>query len=104
MTVRVGGVRLVWDRAQIKALKTDPELVAYVKEVAEGMARRERELAPKRSGAGAASIQARPSRAQGAQDVGWDKEHYYMGYQELGTVHVERKNFAGQTLATYIHT
>ena len=74
--------RIVWDKVGIAALKTDPEVVAYVDEVARGLGADMRALAPKLTGAAAASIQARPARTQGARDVGWDKPHYYMSFQE----------------------
>jgi hypothetical protein len=104
----MAGVRVtvttIWDENQIRGLREDPGVVAYVRDVGEGFARAERFLAPKRTGAGAGSIQVRPSRSKGAVDVGWDREHRYMGYQELGTKYIARKNFAGLTVAQYLHT
>ena len=97
-------VRTVWDRPAITALKTDAEVVAYTREVAEGMSAYERRLAPKDTGAGADSIEARESRAGGALDIGWTTDYRYMGYQELGTVTVARKNFAGRTVDEYKHS
>jgi len=100
-------VRAVWDRAAIAALKTDPEVVAYIEVAAEGLAAIERALAPKDTGAGAASIAVRPSRAKGALQVGWDKPHYYLSFQNnyamLGTKANPNYRFALDALERYVH-
>jgi len=100
-------VRTAWDRAAIAALKTDPEVVAYIDTAAEGFAALERALAPKDTGAGAASIAARPSRSKGARDVGWDKAHYYLSIQNsfstLGTQPNPNYRFALDALERYVH-
>lgn len=59
-------------------------LVATGREIAEVA----RGLAPKRTGAGAASIEAqlkRHKRYGHYVEVSWDKDHFYMGFHELGT-------------------
>jgi len=96
--------RTVWDRTAIAALKTEPQVAAYTHEVAEGMAAFERRLAPSKTGAGGDSIAIRDSRAKGAEDISWDADHLYMGYQELGTKFVPRTNFAGRTVDEYQHS
>lgn len=104
-------VRTVWDRAAIAALRTDPEVLAYVTDAARGVARALRAAAPKNTGAAADSIQDRPpARAKGARDVGWDKAHYYMSFQNnyatLGAGRTVNPNFqfVQQALDRYIHT
>jgi hypothetical protein len=78
-------MRLVWDRQAIRNLRTDPEVMLAVRQASKDMAGIARAFAPKRTGAGAASIQARDSRAAGAVDVAWDSQHHYMVFQEYGT-------------------
>lgn len=101
-------IRTVWDRQAIAALKTDPEVEAYIESASQGLASALRSAAPKLTGAGAASIAVRPSRAQGARQVGWDKEHYYMTYQDFYSTFDNHTNpnfgFAQETLERYVHT
>ena len=78
-------VRLSVDEGAIKTLKTDPQIVEYIRRGAERFAGELRAATPHHSGAGAASIRAHDSRAQGATDVGWDKEHWYLIFPEYGT-------------------
>jgi len=101
-------VRTVWNREQIAALKTDPEVLAYVELAAQGLARDIRAVTPKRTGAGAASIQVRPPpRAKGARDVGWDKAHFYLSFQNnystLGRSTNPNFHFAQDALERYVH-
>lgn len=51
--------------------------------------------APKRTGAGAASIRAEAVLDGGmwTARISWDREHYYMSFHELGTVHLPRRPF-----------
>lgn len=59
-----------------------------------------RRNAPKRSGAGAASIHSEPylfPEGWGAQ-VSWDLAHYYMIFQEVGTIHVPEQRFLRDAL------
>jgi hypothetical protein len=100
-------VRTAWDRAAIAALKTDPEVVAYVEVAAQGFAALMRALAPKDTGAGAASIAPRDSRSKGARDVGWDKPHFYLSFQNnyatLGSKANPNYRFALDALERYVH-
>ena len=105
---RVGGVRIKWDRVAIAALKTDPEIVDYVREAAAGLAQAMASAAPRRTGAGAESIAARPARSsKGAFDVGWDPAHYYLTFQEtfanLGSKVNPNFRFAQSTVERYVH-
>lgn len=104
---RAVSVRTVWDRPAIAALKTDPEVVAYVEVAAQGFAAVMRALAPKDTGAAAASIEPRASRSKGARDVGWDKPHYYLSFQNnfatLGSRTNPNYHFALEALERYVH-
>lgn len=90
--------RVVWDRKAVAELRLDPGVRAYIQSVGEQVAHDMRVLAPRDSGAGAASILARDSRSKGATDVGWDKEHYYLIFPEYGTVHQPAQRFAHEAL------
>lgn len=109
MAARIGGVRIVWDRPAIAALKEDPELLDYLHEAAQGLADAMRAVAPRLTGAGAQSIAPRPpARARGAMDVGWDKAHFYMSFQNnyatLGASHTNPNyHFAQEALERYTH-
>ena len=71
-------------QSAIDRLLTSPEVAAAVAQVAGLIADDARQAAPKDSGAGAASIHAEP-QDDGSARVGWDDEHFYMGFHELGT-------------------
>lgn len=81
--------RLNLDPDAVAELADRPEAVAMLEDVGEQVADRARELAPKVTGAGAASIQGQVgSDDEGAYaDVSWDQDHFYMGFAELGTEH-----------------
>jgi hypothetical protein len=101
-------VRTAWDRAAIAALETDPEIAAYTEAAARGFAAMARALAPKDTGAGAASIAARvAAEAPGQRDVGWDKPHSYMSFQNnyatLGSRTNPNYRFALDALERYVH-
>lgn len=59
--------------------------------VGEQVAERAQELAPKRTGAGAASIHAEV--VDGEVRVSWDPEHFYMLFQEVGTSEMSPRPF-----------
>lgn len=104
----VGGVRIKWDRAAIAALKEEPEMLDYLREAAEGLAQAIRTVTPRLTGAGAASIAPRPpARARGALDVGWDKAHYYLSFQNNFSTLASHVNpnfhFAQEALERYSH-
>jgi len=91
-------VRYVLDPASVRELKTDPQVEKYIRDVGEQFARQLREVTPVHSGAGAASITAHDSRAQGATDVGWDKTHWYLIFPEYGTKFQPAQRFARDLL------
>jgi hypothetical protein len=76
------GFRLNLDAAAIDDLAADGDAVSLVQRVGDRVAAKARALAPKRTGAGAASIQARTAvDEQGAYaEVSWDKAHEYMRF------------------------
>jgi HK97 gp10 family phage protein len=63
---------------------------------ADEVVERARHMAPKRTGAGAASIHKEPREDSGevvGYDVSWDTEHDYMRFHELGTEHMPARPF-----------
>jgi HK97 gp10 family phage protein len=95
-------VRIVWDRAALRGLKTDPQVVAHVDRAAQDMARELSAAAPRDSGEAAATIDARDSRAAGAADVGWDADHFYLIFPEYGTDRQPPQRFARDLLNSYV--
>lgn len=59
------------------------EVAAAVSAAADAVVSQARRLAPKDTGAGAASIHAEPTG--GGFRVSWDEDHFYMQYSELGS-------------------
>jgi HK97 gp10 family phage protein len=96
-------VRIVWDRAALRGLKTDPQVVAHIERAAEDMARELAAAAPRDSGEAAASIEARDSGTAGAVDVGWDAEHGYLTFPEYGTDRQPAQRFARDLLNQYVY-
>lgn len=87
-------VRVVLDQAAIDALASDPEVLAGVGEVADRVAERMAARAPKDTGGGAESIHAEPDPDEPGFRVGWDQDHFYLGFHELGTEHQPARPFA----------
>lgn len=87
--------RVVIDLAEIAALTRHPRVVDAVEYAGEAVASRARDLAPRASGAGAASIHAETV----AHDrdpvvrVSWDRDHFYMRFQEEGTENMPANPF-----------
>jgi HK97 gp10 family phage protein len=86
--------RVVLHEAAIADLARDPAVLRAVGEVAEQVASRMRATAPKRTGAAAASIRSEPAPdpADGFR-VSWDRDHFYLGFSESGTVHQRPRPF-----------
>ncbi len=99
-----GRVRIVWDRTAIRALATDPDVARETHRASRDMARALASATPVRTGGGALSIAVRPSRARGADDVGWDKQHFYLIFPEYGTKFIDAQRFARRTLEHFIVT
>jgi hypothetical protein len=87
--------RVVLNRAAVAALARNPAVLRGVSEVAEHVATRMRATAPRRTGRGAASIHSEPAPdpAEGFR-VSWDKDHFYLHFQNNGTPHLRAKHFA----------
>lgn len=90
--------RFVVDPAAVAALNKDPQILAGVREVAEAAADEMRKRAPERSGRGAASIHVEPDPDGAGFRVGWDREHYYMAFQEFGTEYEPARPFVRPTV------
>lgn len=83
----MGDVRLNFDHGEIAALAGEAELIAHTERLGRLVADAARALAPKRTGAGAESIDVWPGRDSAGvyADVGWDRQHFYMLFREFGT-------------------
>jgi len=88
-------VRLVLDMRVIDDLDYDDDVEDLLEEIGEDIADRARPGAPVRSGAGARSIHAEldADREGPFVAVGWDPEHFYLGFAEEGTVHQRARPF-----------
>ncbi len=91
----VGDLRLSLHPHALDALEDDEEVLDMLMEIGDEVAETAATLAPKASGAGAASIHAEPAEdADGtAVDVSWDRDHFYMGFHELGTEKMAARPF-----------
>ncbi len=90
---RVTRVRL--DQRAINDLASDGAVLAAIDEqVATPLAERMADAAPKDTGAGAASIASRPDPDTPGFRVGWDREHFYLSFHELGTAQQPARPFA----------
>lgn len=83
----LGDFHLELDNAAVEDLAADLEAQELAQEAGDVVADKAADLAPKASGEGAASIHAEIGvDAEGAYaDVSWDRDHFYMGFHELGT-------------------
>lgn len=79
--------RLQLDRRAIAGIASDDEGRRATVAATEPVVTDARRFAPKRTGAGAASIHAEYGKdGRGWRgDVSWDAQHFYMQFQELGT-------------------
>ena len=83
-----------WDA--IDALKTDPAVGRLLGDVAEELVvPHAQAAAPHRTGAGAASIHAEQvfDDSEWMAHIGWDRDHFYMHFSELGTVNMPARPF-----------
>jgi HK97 gp10 family phage protein len=93
-------------QAAVARLANTEAVQRRVSERAEEIVKRAQELAPKRTGAGAASIHAEHTTEHGkeVERVSWDTDHDYMQFAEFGTVNETPRPFlrpaAGQYVAT----
>lgn len=80
-------VRTVLHERTIDDLKSLPELRAVLEDTSRPLVAAARSDAPKRTGAGAASIHAEAvlDGDEWTALIGWTRERYYMVFHELGT-------------------
>jgi HK97 gp10 family phage protein len=89
---------ITFDTAAIKALESNPEVLAAVGEFTDAHIVPEmRRRAPKDTGAGAESIHSEPDPDVPGFRVSWDRDHFYMLFHELGTQHQPARPFARPT-------
>lgn len=92
------------DMAAINAVLRDPGLGDVLLNAARPtLVATARSLAPRRTGAGAASIRAEATLMADGWEVrvSWDDAHKYMRFQDKGTKYVPAKHFLEQAAATY---
>lgn len=78
---------LRFNAREVASLPTRPSIVAATLRVGESIAETARRLAPKDSGAGAASIRAEVATASTGPEVhvSVDRDHFYLLFAEFGT-------------------
>ena len=81
--------RFALDQSAIDDLAFDEDTLDMLQDVGDIVADEARGRAPEQTGAGAASIHAEveSDAESGYADVSWDKDHFYLGFAETGTVH-----------------
>lgn len=82
-----GDVRVVIHVAAVRDLADEPEIRDLVLEAATPVVSGAQGRAPKRTGAGAATIHAEAvlDGPEWTAHVSWSRERYYLGFHELGT-------------------
>lgn len=77
------------------ALTRVPEVRRQVRRAAAAVRDEARRNAPKETGAGAKSIKVTSRTVGGAVEyrVSWDRDHFYMGFHELGAINVTARPF-----------
>jgi HK97 gp10 family phage protein len=76
--------RIHLDQAAIHELTMSEGTRLALKKVGDSVAERAAQAAPKRTGGGAESIHAEEA-VDGEVRVGWDRDHFYMLFAEVGT-------------------
>ena len=92
---------VVIDERAFEALVTGPEVRGYLLDVGDQVAEAAAQRAPKRTGAGAASIHAELADVDGQPEcrVSWDEDHFYLAFHELGTEDQPARPFLRTALA-----
>lgn len=86
--------RISVNTAAVRRLDRDPAVLRQVQAVAEEAADRIEARAPKRTGGGARSVHSEPDPTQPGFRVGWDRQHFYLSFAELGTEDQPARPFA----------
>jgi HK97 gp10 family phage protein len=87
------------DELEIARFLRDREARENLLKAAEEVAEYAAGLAPRDTGAGADSIH--PEWVGDDLEISWDRDHYYMWFQERGTIHMAGHEFLEQTLDRY---
>ncbi|MFG3709214.1 hypothetical protein ACGF7U_31410 [Micromonospora sp. NPDC047670] len=97
-------VRVWVDPAEVQLLAESAEASEATREAGRGVAAVARSLAPRRTGEGAASIDAWPGTGPGGPhtDVAWDQDHFYMSFQDGGTKDLPARRFMADALDRYV--
>lgn len=87
-------VETVWDHSALAGITGDPALMGQLLEIGDQIAAEARSTAPRRTGQGADSIHAEPQPGADPEvRVSWEREKYYMAFQERGTVRLPARPF-----------
>jgi len=87
-------VETTWDAGALAALVSDPLVMAGLMDIANEIAADARSTAPRLTGAGADSIHAEPQPGIDPEvHVSWEREKFYMRFQEQGTKHLPARPF-----------
>lgn len=94
----MAGLRIDINSAALKALDKDPGVLRAVQEFTDREIVPEmRARAPKDSGEGARSIRSEADPDGDGFRVSFDKDHFYLAFHELGTVHQHARPFMRPT-------
>jgi len=95
--------RVVLHQTEIDALLRSPEMARALLEVAQPVVRDARVGAPKRTGAGAASIHAEDFLDGNVQTarISWDRNHFYMYFHNQGTRVLPARTFLEDALEAH---
>jgi hypothetical protein len=93
-------VRVVTDDRAIRALSSSDEMRDLLMDLAAPVVTRAQYAAPRRTGAGAASIRAEPVLDIDSWTVriGWERVQYHMYFHERGTRYLPATNFLEESL------
>ncbi len=99
-----GGVDIIWYPLAIAALKYEPGVLAQVEYQTRPVVQGARADAPKRTGAGAASIRSESSLTDTDPGVrvSWERDRYYMRFHEQGTKYLPARPFLVPALDRYL--
>lgn len=93
-------VRVDVDVAAVRSIVSSDDMRDFLMEEAKPVVARAQLLAPKKTGAGAASIRSEPvvDFDEWTVRVSWDRDHYYLYFRDRGTVYQSAAPFLEQAL------